>query len=82
MVLKSRSSVVLQIFGKYTLALITRRKVNWLHVGSIPVLTTKEEKKGEDASKYLDGMFNLIENRMHHTAHTNATASLKIAPTV
>jgi flagellin-specific chaperone FliS len=41
-----------------------------------------EEKKGEDASKYLDGMFNLIENRMHHTAHTNATASLKIATIV
>ena len=41
-----------------------------------------EEKKGEDALKYLDGMFNLIENRMHRTAHTNATASLKIAPMV
>jgi len=31
-----------------------------------------------NALKYLDGMFNLIENRMHRTAHTNATASLKI----
>jgi hypothetical protein len=35
-----------------------------------------------DALKYLDGMFNLIENRMHRTAHNNTTASLKIAHTV
>lgn len=28
-------------YGKYTLTLITCRKVNWLHAGSTPVLPTK-----------------------------------------
>jgi len=35
------------------------------------------EERRMNALKYLDGMFNLIENRMHRTAHINATASMK-----
>jgi len=40
------------------------------------------EERRMNALKYLDGMFNLIENRMHRTAHINATASLKIVTIV
>ena len=60
-------------------------KIPWT-VMSVSVRARPAVQRGEErrmnALKYLDGMFNLIENRMHRTAHTNATASLKIATMV
>ena len=54
----------------------------WGSAVRVCVRLQRGEERRMNALKYLDGMFNLIENRMHRTAHINATASLKIAPMV
>ncbi len=54
----------------------------WGSAVRVCVRLQRGEERRMNALKYLDGMFNLIENRMHRTAHTNATASLKIATMV